>query len=115
MLELSGSMKRSKRGRRLSASLAPSALKGLIAAQAKPQRRASTLSVLSADTIRKRVGSVLEGAARAKPNSRWHAVRNASNEKLAEMMAALSPPPHLQRLADIMPLPGQYEVQGCRN
>ena len=75
MHELSGSMTRSKRGRRLSASLSPSALKGLIASQ--PQGRASTLSVLSPELIRKRVGKVLEEAARAKPDSKWHAVRNA--------------------------------------
>ena len=75
MNALSGSMKRSKRGRRLSASLSPSALKGLTALQ--PQRRGSTLSVLSPEVIRKRVGKLLEEAARAKPNSKWHAVRNA--------------------------------------
>ena len=75
MNALSGSMKRSKRGRRLSASLSPSALKGLTASQ--PQRRGSTLSVLSPEVIRKRVGKLLEEAARAKPNSKWHAVRNA--------------------------------------
>ena len=149
MHAMSGSMKRSKRGRRLSASLAPSTPKGLTSSQ--PQRRASTLSVLSAELIRKRVGKVLEEAARAKPNlalvdskSKWHAVRNASNEKLAEMlrdsmgaaapaqspwagksqaetdaMRAMSgsmkgsnvaPPPHLQRLAQDMPLPDQFEV-----
>ena len=72
-------------------------------------RRATTLSALSAELIRKRVGRVLEESACATPNS-WQVVSDASSEQLAEMLRDAEPPPHLLELAHEMPLPGQYEV-----
>ena len=72
-------------------------------------RRATTLSELSAELIRKRVGRVLEESACATPNS-WQVVSDASSEQLAEMLRHAEPPPHLRELAHEMPLPGQHEV-----
>ena len=72
-------------------------------------RRATTLSALSAELIRKRVGRVLEESACATPNS-WQVVSDASSEQLAERLRDAEPPPHLRELAHEMPLPGQHEV-----